>query len=311
MTCDFCVGWSPSQWEAFAKKCSYKERKRLSRPSGSLPPAAATSPRARTSSEGLRPEASSSSLPSGGQAKRGGLRMHLVLRPMSLPLLPLDLGPARGVEVFLVARPVELGRGRLLVRSGRPLPLPLPRSPLPAHHSMLCDVVSRESLRRSAPVLDPPVFPDLRIKEQGRIVGPALGRPALVTGPVVLSLALLPARGQAVESFGGRPRLGRCPPASGHGVTGCGLQTAPGRVGFALALGESSRGPRTATALAGIAFDVTSRGLRTAAGRVDSSCVPLLVREVAVTACSHAIPLFTLVTAVTSRLKGGRTTSQT
>ena len=72
MTCDFCVGWSPSQWEAFAKKRSYKERKRLSRPSGSLPPAAATSPRARTSSEGLRPEAASSSLPSGGQAKRGG-----------------------------------------------------------------------------------------------------------------------------------------------------------------------------------------------------------------------------------------------
>ena len=103
--------------------------------------------------------------------------MHLVLRPARLPLLPLDLGPARGVEVFLVARPVrasellpprllrELGRGRLLVRSGRPLPAPLPRLPLPAHHSTLCDVVSRESLRRSAPILDPPVFPDLRIEE--------------------------------------------------------------------------------------------------------------------------------------------------
>ena len=66
MTCDFCVGWSPLQWEAFAKKRSYKERKR-SRRSGSLPPAMATS-RAGTSSELLRPEASSSSspLPSGG-----------------------------------------------------------------------------------------------------------------------------------------------------------------------------------------------------------------------------------------------------
>ena len=73
MTCDFCVGWLPSQWEAFAKKHSYKERKR-SRPSGSLPPATATSPRAGTSSEVLRPEASSSFLPSGGQAKRGGSR---------------------------------------------------------------------------------------------------------------------------------------------------------------------------------------------------------------------------------------------
>ena len=76
MTCDFCVGWSPSQWEAFAKKRAYKERKRSSRPSGSLPPAAATSPRAGTSLEVLRPEASSSSssLPSGGQAKREGSR---------------------------------------------------------------------------------------------------------------------------------------------------------------------------------------------------------------------------------------------
>ena len=141
-----------------------------------------------------------------GRLRVGGLGMHLVLRPVRLPLL--DLGPARGVEVFLVAHPVrasallpprllrERGRGKLLVRGGRPLPAPLPWLPLPAHHSTLCDVVGRESLRRSAPVLDPPVFPDLRIEEQGRIVGPALGRTALVTGPVVLTLALLPARGR-------------------------------------------------------------------------------------------------------------------
>ena len=38
MTCDFCVGWSSAQWEHFAKKCTYAERKR-SRPSGSVPPA--------------------------------------------------------------------------------------------------------------------------------------------------------------------------------------------------------------------------------------------------------------------------------
>ena len=103
--------------------------------------------------------------------------MHLVLRPVRLPLLPLDLGPARGVEECLVARPVrarellsplllrELGRGELLVCSGHPLPALLPRLPLPAHHCTLCNVVSRESLRRSAPVRDPPVFPDLRIEE--------------------------------------------------------------------------------------------------------------------------------------------------
>ena len=235
--------------------------------------------------------------------------MHLVLRPVRLPLLPLNLGPARGVEVFLVTCPVrastllpprllrELGRGKLFIRSGRLLPVPLPWLPLPTHHSMLCDVVGWESLRRSAPVLDPPVFPDLRIEEQGRIVGPALGRPALVTGPVVLALALLPARGQVVESVGGGPRLSCCPPASGCGVTGRGLRTAPGCVGLALALGENGRGPRTTTALARIAFAVTSRGLWTTIGRVVSAHIPLLVEEVAVTASGHTIPLAALVTA--------------
>ena len=65
--------------------------------------------------------------------------MHLVLRLVRLPLLPLDLGPARGVEVSLDVRlsrasaPLslqllrELQRGRLLGRSGLPLPAPLPR----------------------------------------------------------------------------------------------------------------------------------------------------------------------------------------
>ena len=71
MTCDFCVGWSPAQWEQFAKKRTYAERKR-SRPSGFVLPALKISPRARTSSEVMQPGTSSSSLPSGGQAKRGG-----------------------------------------------------------------------------------------------------------------------------------------------------------------------------------------------------------------------------------------------
>ena len=49
LTCDFCAVWSAEQWELFAKKRSYKERKK--RPSGSVPPAQQTSPRAETSSE--------------------------------------------------------------------------------------------------------------------------------------------------------------------------------------------------------------------------------------------------------------------
>ena len=88
----------------------------------------------------------------------------------------------------------ELGRGRLLVRSGRPLPALLPRLLVPAHHSTLGDVMSREKFRRTALFLDPPVFPDLRVEEHGRIVEPTLGRTALVTVAVDLALALLPVR---------------------------------------------------------------------------------------------------------------------
>ena len=75
LTCDFCVGWSPAQWELFAKKRTYVERKRT-RHSGFVPPAPKTSPRARTYSEVTLPgtTSSSSSLPSGGQVKRGESR---------------------------------------------------------------------------------------------------------------------------------------------------------------------------------------------------------------------------------------------
>ena len=70
MTCDFCVG----QWELFAKKRTYKERKRSS-PSGSVPPARGALPHTGTSSEVPQPGTSSSafSRPSGGQDKRGGV----------------------------------------------------------------------------------------------------------------------------------------------------------------------------------------------------------------------------------------------
>ena len=74
MTCDFCAVWSAEQWELFAKKRSYKERKQ--RPSGSAPPAQQTSPRAETSSGVSRPgtSSSSSSRPLGRQEKQGWSR---------------------------------------------------------------------------------------------------------------------------------------------------------------------------------------------------------------------------------------------
>ena len=120
------------------------------------------------------------------------------------------------------------------------------------------------------------MFPDLRIEEQGRIVDPALGRAALVTGLVDLALVPLPARGQAVESVVGGTRLVRCPPACGRG-----LRTAFSPVAFALArrLGEIGRGPRAATGLG-----VTGRNLLIATGLRESVRDPLLVEEVGVTA---------------------------
>ena len=71
LTCDFCAVWSAEQWEQFPKKRSYKERKC---PSGSVPPAQQTSPRAETSSGVSRPGTSSSSRPLGGQRKQEGSR---------------------------------------------------------------------------------------------------------------------------------------------------------------------------------------------------------------------------------------------
>ena len=92
----------------------------------------------------------SPSLQEGGLRVWGGLGMHLVRLPVGFPLLPLDLGPARGVEVPLDARPVlasallsplllrELRSRELLARSGPLLPalllhwLALPHSSLHA-----------------------------------------------------------------------------------------------------------------------------------------------------------------------------------
>ena len=121
---------------------------------------------------------------------------------------------------------------------------------------------------------------------------PTLGRAAPVTG--LAALAPLPTRCQVVESVVDVACLVRCLTVSGRG-----LLTAIGLVAFALTrcLGETGRGPRNSTSLAGIAFGVTSRGLQTATSLDGSVHVPLLVGEVAVTGLGHAIPFAALVTA--------------
>ena len=219
-----------------------------------LPPASKTSPHARTFSEVKHPKASSSSssLPSGGQAWGGGggvLGMHLVLRPVRLPLLPLDLGPARGVEVSLVAHPVrasallpplllrELGRGRLLVRSGRPLPAPLPRlTPRSSQHALRrgesgesSEVRSRSRSSRVSRSSDRGTRKDRRAR-------------SLSASSRDRSRRSRSRSASRSRSSGREPRLSRCPPASGRGVSSRSLRTAPSRVVFALA--ETNRSCR-------------------------------------------------------------------
>ena len=73
-----------------------------SRPSGSVPSAPSTSLFAETSlGVSLPGSSSSSSLPLGGQGKRGGSRGAPSVFYEVLPPLPLDFGPARGAGVPL------------------------------------------------------------------------------------------------------------------------------------------------------------------------------------------------------------------
>ena len=210
MTCDFCAVWSADQWELFARKRSYKERKQ--RPSGSAPPAQQTSPRAETSSGVSRP-GTSSSRPLGGQEKQGGgLGVHLVLCLVGLPLLPLDLGPARGVGVPLGIRLARAGSLPLLLllreEEERELPAhdrrPFPASPslltLPNSHRTFHDVRIRGSHQSLAPAFYPPAIHALRGVDRGRIRGLGHVRVALVDVAVALALAPLPVRGQEVVS---------------------------------------------------------------------------------------------------------------
>ena len=230
--------------------------------------------------------------------------MHLVRLPVGLPPLPLDVSPARRVEVPLDAHPVCASvllsplllrwlriRERLAHSGLLLLAPPLPRLPLPTHHCTLCEVMSRESLWRPAPVRDPPVLPDLRLEKHGRIVEPALGW-------VALALAPLPARGQAVESIVGVTRLDRCLPVNGRGRIDRGLHTTIDPVEFARArfFGVIGLGLRTAADPAGISLDVTGRSRLTSTGRSGSVHDSMFAREVVVTGRGHAIPLAALVT---------------
>ena len=260
LTCDFCAVWSAEQWERFLKKRSYKERKKH-RPSGSVPPTQQTSPRAETSSGVSRPgtSSSSSSHPLGGQGEKQGSRGAPGVVSGGAPSPPLDLGPARGVGVPLGFRLGRAGSLPLLLllreRAKWELPArcrrPFPASPmsltLPNSHRTFHDVGIRGSLRHLAPAFYPPVVPDLRIEDQGRIRGLGHERVARVDVAVVVALTPLPVCGQEVESVVDGHRLRRSLLMPAHVVSGRGLLTATARGVEALGLDVTVLDPRVDT----------------------------------------------------------------
>ena len=181
--------------------------------------------------------------------------MRLVLCLVGLPLLLLDLGPARGVGVPLGLRLAWAGSLPLLLllreEEERELPAhdrhPFPASPslstLPNSHRTFHDVRIRGSRQPIAPALHA-----LRGVDRGRIRGLGLERVALVDVGVALALAPLPVRGQEGVSVGGghRPRHALLVVALGRVVTGLAPRIDTGHA--VTALDESGRGLLTATA---------------------------------------------------------------
>ena len=235
--------------------------------------------------------------------------MHLVLCLGGLPPLPLDLGPARGVGVPLGIRLGRAGALPLLLllrerakwelpaRCRLPFPAPPTSRSLPNSHRTFHDMRIRGRLRSLATACYPPVVPDLRIEDQGRIRGPGHEGVALVDVAVVLALAPLPVRGQEVESVdaGHRPRRALLVPA--HAGSGRGLLTATARGVEALGLDVTGLDPRIDTGHAVIALGVTGRRLLTATGRAVSVRVPLPAGEISVTARGHTLSRIARVTA--------------
>ena len=234
--------------------------------------------------------------------------MHLVWCLGGLPLLPLDLGPARGVGVPLGIR---LGRAgslplllllreeeerEFLARCRHPFPASPMLSTLPNSHRTFHDVGVRGSRQHLDPAFYPPAVHDLRIVDRGRIRGLGHVRVARVDVAVALALAPLPVRGQEVESVcsGHRPRRSLLVPA--HAVSGRGLLTATALGVEALGRVVTGLDPRIVTAL-----DVSGRG-QTVTARVVSERVPLPAGETGVTA--RGLPL-SRVARMTARGQAG------
>ena len=154
-----------------------------SRPSGSVPSAPSTSLFAETSLGVSLPgsSSSSSSLPLGGQGKRGGSRGAPSVCCELLPPLPLDLGLAGGAGVplgiclsragslLLLLLLREVGGGSGLSCCRRPFPTSPSLLTLPNSHRTFHDVRIRGSLQSLAPAFYPPASHALQSVARGWI----------------------------------------------------------------------------------------------------------------------------------------------
>ena len=219
----------------------------------------------------------------------GGLGVHLVLCLVGLPLLPLDLGPARGVGVPLGLRLAWAGLLPLLLllweEEERELPAhdrrPFPASPslwiLPNSHRTFHDVRIRGSLQSLAPALYPPAIHALRGVDRGRIRGLGHVRVALVDVAIALALAPLPVRGQEVVSVGGGHRPRHALLVVARAVSGRGLLTATALGVEALGRVVTGLDPRIDIGHAVTALGMSGCGLLTATAPAVSVRVPLPV----------------------------------
>ena len=301
MICTICAVWSATQWEQFVRRV-LRMCKKSSRPSGSVPTAPPTSPRAETSSGVSRPgtSSSSSSLLLGGQGKREGSQgapgvlSGGASSPPARSRSSRRGGGASGLSSGAGALPLllllrERAKWELPARCRLPFPAPPISLSLPNSHRTFHDVRIRGRPWSLATACYPPVVLDLRIEEQGRIRGPGHEGVALVDVAVVLALAPLPVRGQEVESVdaGHRPLGSLFVPA--HAGSGRGLLTATARGVEALGLGVTCLDPWIDTSHTVTALGVTSCGLLIAPVCAISVRVSLPAGEIGMTASGRTL----------------------
>ena len=302
LCCVLCFG-SLAQGELW--KCSFCVRHLLAL-QALVPSAPSTSLFAETSLEVSLPgsSSSSSSLPLGGQGKRGGVWGAPSVFYGVLPPLPPDFGPARGAVVPL---------GFCLSRAGSLLLLLLlrevggagvgslaadalfPASPrlltLPNSHRTFHDVGIWGSLQSLAPAFYPPASPALRSVARGWIRGLRPVRLALVDVAVALALSPLTVRGLAVVSVGDGRRPLHALLVDAHAVSGRGLLTAAALSVGALGRVVPGLDPRIDIGHAVTSLGVRGRGLLPAAAPTVSVRVFPACRGVRrVRSRSHALP---------------------